>query len=89
VHNAVDYGETYEHGEQIELRLSITVEGQLHIDVTDANPRFPGFEEALRGEHARGLGHVQELGARLTWFLRPDQFGKTVRATLTPGPVDL
>ncbi|KAF3470103.1 hypothetical protein [Streptomyces sp. Tu 3180] len=76
-----------------ELRLSLSAaieaSGCLVIDVSDLNPAFPDFDAAVRGERGRGLWQVARLGARVTRFLPEEGAGKTVRAILAPGLVDL
>ncbi|MGP4089637.1 ATP-binding protein [Streptomyces sp. KR55] len=90
VDNAVRHGVTPGHAEtQISARLSLNEDGELIIDVTDPKPLFPDFEAARQGENGRGLWEVGRLGAEVTWFAPPDLNGKTVRATMKPGPVDL
>ncbi|WP_455357172.1 ATP-binding protein [Streptomyces sp. SYSU K217416] len=88
VDNAVRHGLPPGDTEQrLEVRLLITETGQLVIDVEDPNPEFPDFDAAVQGEKGRGLWEAKRLGAQVTWFLRQDEVGKAVRATLTPGPV--
>jgi hypothetical protein len=76
---------------ELQLSLSIAIEasGSLVIDVSDLDPAFPDFDAAVRGEKGRGLWQVARLGARVTRFLPQEGPGKTVRATLAPGLVDL
>ncbi|MFC5218841.1 ATP-binding protein [Streptomyces coerulescens] len=84
-HGMPDHAET----QTLLLRTAVNAAGDLIIDVSDLNASFPGFEAAARGERGRGLSHVARLGARVTWFLHHDGPGKTVRAVLPPGEVDL
>ncbi|MFD9394167.1 ATP-binding protein [Streptomyces sp. NPDC060000] len=89
VDNAVCHGLTPGKADQrIAARLSITEAHELIIDVDDHNPKFLDFTAAIKGEHGRGLWDAQRLGATVTWFVRPDFEGKTVRATLAPGQVE-
>jgi hypothetical protein len=71
------------------LRTAVNAAGDLIIDVSDLNPSFPDFDAAVRGEKGRGLWQVAHLGARVVRFLPHEGVGKTVRAVLPPGPVDL
>ncbi|MEU3984630.1 ATP-binding protein [Streptomyces sp. NPDC026672] len=87
VHNALLHGLPPTSTATISVDLGITEDGRLVIDVCDPTPRFPDFTAAL--QNGRGLQRIQQLGAGLTWFIDPTLCGKTVRATLTPGPVDL
>jgi anti-sigma regulatory factor (Ser/Thr protein kinase) len=90
VQNAVDHGLASDRaGSQISAQLSIDEEGRLRIDVTDPNPLFPDFDTALKGEQGRGMWEIQRLQGEVTWFAPPELTGKTVRATMTPGSVDL
>ncbi|MGI5142627.1 ATP-binding protein [Streptomyces sp. CA-106110] len=75
-------------GEGVTVNLSITQDGRLIIDVLDPKPAFPDFER-VRMASGCGLWHVQQLQAEVTWFTPPDCSGKTVRATMLPGPVAL
>ncbi len=76
---------------EVQLTLSIATDetGSLVIDVADLNPAFPDFDAAVRGERGRGLWQVASLGAKVTRFLPHEGRGKTVRAVLAPGPVDV
>ncbi|MFG2774733.1 ATP-binding protein [Streptomyces sp. NPDC048350] len=88
VRNAVEHGLTEESaGRRLEAWLRINERRELLIDVQDHTPDFPSFDKAVRGELGRGLWGAQRLGAALSWF--PGDQGKTVRATLQPGQVDL
>ncbi|MER5756906.1 ATP-binding protein [Streptomyces sp. NPDC002088] len=90
VDNAVRYGLNPEaSGQSLSVYFRVTEAHELLIDVTDPNPTFPGFDTALAAGPGRGLGDVQQAGAALTWFVRPDCKGKTVRATMRPGTVNL
>lgn len=70
--------------------LSVTEAHELLVDVTDPLPLFPDFDHAVTGETGRGLWDITHKGGRLSWFVVGDNFaGKTVRAVLRPGAVDL
>lgn len=85
VDNAVAYGLTAGRaGQGLSARLGITEARELIIDVTDPNPKFPNFTEAVDGTTGRGLWNARQHGARLSWFIASDFDGKTVRATLEP-----
>ena len=91
VDNGVRHGLPDDAGKaerRILLRAAVTETDELVVDVSDLHPFFPDFEAAVRGEKGRGLWQVARLGAVVTWFLHHDGPGKTVRATLPPGPVD-
>lgn len=88
VRNAVEHGLTDKSpGRRLEAWLRINQRHELLIDVQDHNPDFPSFDRAVRGELGRGLQGARRLGASLSWF--ENEAGKTVRATLQPGQVDL
>lgn len=90
VDNAVAHGLTAgQAGQCLSARLGITEARQLIIDVTDPNPTFPDFAEAVDGTTGRGLWNARQHGARLSWFIASDSDGKTVRATFEPGRVEL
>ncbi|KAF3470068.1 hypothetical protein [Streptomyces sp. Tu 3180] len=74
---------------QLSLSAALEAAGALVIDVSDQNPAFPNFDAAVRGKKGRGLRQVARLGARVTRFLPQEGPGKTVRAVLVPGLVDL
>ncbi|MEU0836044.1 ATP-binding protein [Streptomyces sp. NPDC005969] len=80
--HALSPGETRQ-GPEVWLR--VTEAHDLIIDVTDLDPEFPNFGQAVAGELGHGLWGAQRLGAAITWF--PANGGKTVRATMRPGPV--
>ncbi|MHC3456069.1 ATP-binding protein [Streptomyces prasinus] len=90
VDNAVRHGLTPGKADQsLGARLSITEDHELLIDVTDPNPKFPNFLDAVAGLDGRGLWNAGQLGARLSMSVTSDFAGKTVRAVLKPGRVDL
>ncbi len=68
------------------LRLAITEDHDLLIDVRDPLPEFRDFEKASAGELGRGLREVGRLGGALSWHLC-EHGGKAVRAHMMPGPV--
>lgn len=74
---------------RVSLQAALTEAGELVVDVSDLDPAFPDFEAARRGEKGRGLWQVSHLGAQVTQLLSRTGTGKTVRAVLAPGPVDL
>ncbi|MER6104364.1 ATP-binding protein [Streptomyces sp. NPDC001832] len=83
VNNALEHalspGET-QQGPEVWLR--VTEAHDLIIDVTDLDPEFPNFDQAVAGELGHGLWGAKHLGAAITWF--PADGGKTVRATMRP-----
>lgn len=70
------------------LRAAVTEGGDLVLDVTDHNPRFPDFDETGRVGSGRGMRRFARLDVRLSWFPCPDGLGKTVRAVLSAGEED-
>ncbi|OEJ62781.1 hypothetical protein BGM19_03490 [Streptomyces agglomeratus] len=89
VHNALQHGSSPESTTQeLNVWFRITKTHDLLIDVTDPNPSFPNFDAAVTGKLGRGLWGAQRLGASITWFPADPQ-GKTVRATMRPGRVEL
>ncbi|MEV5129095.1 ATP-binding protein [[Kitasatospora] papulosa] len=70
----------------LRLRLAITEDHALLIDVEDPLPEFRQFEQARAGEIGGGLWTVRRLGGALSWHL-PEHGGKAVRARLIPGLV--
>ncbi|MFD5370723.1 ATP-binding protein [Streptomyces sp. NPDC127103] len=90
VHNAVQHGiAPGRTGQAIAIWLRVTEAHELLIDVTDPAPEFPQFEAAIDGELGRGLPGAQRLGATLSWTPDLSTGGKTVRALMQPGQVDL
>ncbi|MFJ6437774.1 ATP-binding protein [Streptomyces sp. NPDC091416] len=88
VRNAVAYGGRYDgQPAPIRLRLAVTEKGQLLIEVSDSNPSFPNFADAVLGERGQGLWEISRMGGHLSWFLPQSMNGKTVRALVAPGPV--
>ncbi|GAA3304753.1 hypothetical protein [Streptomyces cinereospinus] len=86
--NAAKHGGPFFDGSVI-LRLSVDPrEGDLLVEVDDANPAFPNFEEArseLRGTDT-GLGFLRCQRAEISWHVLQDDhgavLGKTVQAKL-------
>jgi len=88
VDNAAEHGLTPgKAGQSLSARLCVTQANGLLIDVTDPNPKFPNFHEAVTGTKGRGLWNARRHGARLSWFVSSDFEGKTVRAHIEPGRV--
>ncbi|MFI8929682.1 ATP-binding protein [Streptomyces sp. NPDC053474] len=80
VANAARHGHVTGH--HLWLRLAVTANGGLVVDVSDPVGEFPGFESAApQGEGGRGLLVVRQLAEELGWFPRQNH-GKTVRALL-------
>jgi hypothetical protein len=75
-------------GKALSACLRVTEAHELIIDVTDPNPTFPNFDQAIAKQSGRGLGVVARHGGVLAWFVTPQADAKTVRAALRPGPVD-
>ncbi|WP_406434154.1 hypothetical protein OHA59_45330 [Streptomyces sp. NBC_01589] len=86
--NAVAHADpgTNDEDRAVRLRLAITEDHTLLIDVQDPLPAFPNFEQASAGELGRGLWEVGRLGGALSWHLC-ERGGKAVRARMMPGPV--
>ncbi|MFF0089307.1 hypothetical protein ACFYSF_05000 [Streptomyces canus] len=87
--NAAKHGRPFFDGSVI-LRLSVAPKtGELLVEVDDANPAFPNFEEVQSGlcGSDSGLGFVQYQRARINWHVLQDDhgavLGKTVQAILT------
>jgi hypothetical protein len=82
-HNAVVHAQPVADIEaEMTVRLAITEDNELLIDVEDPRPEFPGSETAIAGEKGSGLMYVRALDATVTWFLSKDACTKTVRAVL-------
>ncbi|MET9759964.1 ATP-binding protein [Streptomyces sp. NPDC006372] len=71
------------------VRLAVTEDEALLIDVQDPRPDIPLSEAAIDGEMGRGLKYARLLGATVSCFLSEDARLKTVRAQLMPGEVSL
>jgi len=67
------------------LRAAVTDNGDLVLDVTDHNPRFPGFGHETWAGSGRGMRRLARLDVQLSWAPCPNGIGKTVRATLPDG----
>ncbi|MET9110805.1 ATP-binding protein [Streptomyces zhihengii] len=87
VTNAFEHGLPAGSGRSVRVALRLTEHDELLVDVEDHTPDFPAFDKAVSGELGRGLWGAKSHGAEVTWF--PSSAGKTVRATLQAGPVDL
>ncbi|MGW4757529.1 ATP-binding protein [Streptomyces chartreusis] len=68
----------------VELVLSVAEDGELTIEVTDPDPRFPRFNEVISTGPITGLGRVRALGGEVTWGTPDVERGKTVRVRLRP-----
>lgn len=89
VDNAVQHALTPKKaGQCLEGCLSVTEAHELLIDVTDPDPAFPEFDQAIAGDVGRSLWEIAQHGVILTWFVGAAFDTKTVRAVLRPGPVD-
>ncbi|MGC4950936.1 ATP-binding protein [Streptomyces sp. DT224] len=87
VRNALEHGVTPDT-QTFEVRLTVADGDELLVEVDDPNPKFPEFDRAIGGELGRGLWEAQRCGATITYFPADREGGgKTVRATLRPGPV--
>ncbi|WP_371605065.1 ATP-binding protein (plasmid) [Streptomyces sp. NBC_01220] len=82
VNNALRHGLPPGATQGLEVWLRITEAHDLIIDVTDPDPTFPDFDQAVAGHLGQGLWGARQLGASITWF--PEVRGKTVRATMRP-----
>ncbi|MGX1268067.1 ATP-binding protein [Streptomyces phaeoluteigriseus] len=91
VDNAVEHAlPPEEPDQQFKACLSVTEAHELLIDVTDPLPQFPNFDQAVAGEGTRSLWEIKRQGVALSWFVTGSEFGgKTVRAVLRPGVVEL
>lgn len=87
VDNAARYGSPGQSGRDVSAFLRVT-EHELLIDVTDPNPAFPDFDQAVAAGTGHSLGGVVSRGGTITWSITPQADAKTVRAALRPGPVD-
>lgn len=87
VDNAARYGSQGQTGKDLSAYLRVTAH-ELLIDVTDPNPAFPDFDQAVTAETGHSLGGVVSRGGTITWSITPQADAKPVRAALRPGPVD-
>jgi hypothetical protein len=71
------------------VRLAVTEDEALLIDVQDPRPDVPLSKAAINGEKGKGLKYARLLGATVSCFLFEDTRLKTVRAQLIPGEVPL
>ncbi|OIK06446.1 hypothetical protein BIV23_08020 [Streptomyces monashensis] len=74
---------------RVTLRLAVTEDEELVIDVQDPRPGIPVGSAAPAGETWRDLVHARLLGAKVDHFLSEDACFRTVRAVLLPGEVSL
>ncbi|MER6205958.1 hypothetical protein [Streptomyces sp. NPDC001642] len=82
-HNAVVHAQPVTGIEaEMTVRLAITEDNKLLIDVEDPCPHFPESESVIAGAKGSGLMYVRALDATVTWFLSEDACTKTVRAVL-------
>jgi hypothetical protein len=84
VENAVKHPQGPPPDAQVELVLRITEDDELLMDVSDPDPTFPRFEDAVLASASTGLGLVQQLAEDITWGTPDIARGKTVRARLLP-----
>jgi hypothetical protein len=71
------------------LRLAVTEDEELVIDVQGPRPGVPVGSAAPAGETGSGLAYVRLLGAKVDHFVSEDARLRTVRAVLLPGEVSL
>ncbi|WP_143076782.1 hypothetical protein [Streptomyces sp. MUSC 14] len=71
------------------LRLAVTEDEELVIDVQDPRPGIPVGSAAPAGEAGTGLAYARLLGAKVDHFLSEDARFRTVRAVLLPGEASL
>ncbi|MEU0896787.1 hypothetical protein [Streptomyces massasporeus] len=71
------------------VRLAVTEDEALLVDVQDPRPDVPLSKAAIDGEQGRGLKYARLLGATVSCFIFEDARLKTVRARLMPGEVSL
>ncbi|MEH0557409.1 hypothetical protein [Streptomyces sp. B21-101] len=89
-HNAVVHAQPDDKAPaRMAVRLAMTEDDALVIDVQDPRPDVPLSDAARAGEKGRGLKYARLLGARLSCFMSEDARFKTVRAQLLPGEVSL
>ncbi|MEU3855077.1 hypothetical protein [Streptomyces sp. NPDC029554] len=66
------------------VRLAVTEDEELVIDVQDPRPDIPLSPAAIAGQKGTGLQYVRLLGATVNCSLSSDMRFKTVRAQLLP-----
>ncbi|MFJ6558217.1 hypothetical protein ACIQNT_39280 [Streptomyces luteogriseus] len=71
------------------VRLAVTEDEALLIDVQDPRPDVPLSKAAINGEEGRGLKYARLLGATVSCSISEDVRFKIVRAQLLPGEVSL
>ncbi|WP_316779736.1 ATP-binding protein [Streptomyces sasae] len=85
-HNAVVHAQpSDETPARMTLRLAVTEDEELLVEVQDPRPDIPVSTTALVGEKGGGLMYVRLLGATTSCFLSKDARTKTVRAVVPPG----
>ena len=89
-HNAVVHAQPDdEAATRMVIRLAVTEDEALVVDVQDPRSDGPLSEAAIDGEKGRGLKYARLLGATVSCFMSEDARFKTVRAQLLPGEVSL
>ncbi|MER5218598.1 ATP-binding protein [Streptomyces sp. NPDC002838] len=89
-HNALLHaGPAHEAVARMTIRLAVTEDETLVIDVQDPRPDVLLSQAAIAGEKGRGLKYARLLGATVSCFMSEDTRLKTVRAQLLPGEVSL
>ncbi|MEV7083336.1 ATP-binding protein [Streptomyces sp. NPDC093516] len=84
-HNALRHAQpAHEAPAQMTVRLAVTEDEELVIDVQDPRPDIPLSQAAIAEEKGTGLQYVRLLGATVNCFLSSDMRLKTVRAHLLP-----
>lgn len=85
-HNALRHAQpVHEALARMTVRLAVTEDEVLVIDVQDPRPDAPLSQAAINGEQGTGLHYVRLLGATVSCFLTRNMRFKTVRAQLLPG----
>lgn len=88
VENAIKHGLSFgQTGQNLRVCLRVTEAHEFLIDVTDPNPRFPGFGKAIAESPGRSLEVIARVG-ELSWSVTPQADAKTVRAVIRPGVTD-
>ncbi|MFC9502685.1 ATP-binding protein [Streptomyces sp. NPDC057002] len=80
--NAVKYAAAANAQGCVELALVLDEDENLVICVSDPNPKFEGFTEAVAAEKRSGLGLVRALGGEITWGTPDVDSGKTVQVRM-------
>jgi hypothetical protein len=85
IDNAIRHGRPFNDG-CVGICLTVLPETEeLRIEVDDADPAFPDFDQVTSADHpqGRGLWWVQHYGGRLAWEPKLDDDGKVVGKTVT------